>query len=121
MLLTLTVKAKSNTDKVIFDNDGTNVTFIVSVGTSDCPALQYCDIKVILYYKSTGAEIGSAVYVYGTDTYNIFLSSVDDNLDVCATLQITGNCNYSMSIQPACVTGSYAGNIPICCVTTTCN
>ncbi len=103
------------------DNEGTNVTFVVSVLSSDCPALQNCTIHVVVYYKRTGAEIGSANYVYGTNTYYILVGYVDDSEEVCATLEINGYCNPSLTPIPKCISGSYSGNVPIDYASYTCD
>jgi len=88
------------------ESEGTNVTFEVTVMSSDCPAMQNCTIHVIVYYEN-GAEIGSADYVYGTNTYNIVVGYVDDTKKVCASLEVNGYCNPSITPTPHCIGGPY--------------
>ena len=92
-------------------------TFNVIVGTTDCPALQNCDITVVVYY-STGAEVGSQTYVYGQSTYSFTLTIPPAPIVVCASLQVS-NCSpgYNLTPVPNYVPGPYTPgwsyNIPL--------
>jgi hypothetical protein len=101
---------KATADTANNTNMSTNVTFNVYIGTPDCPALQYCNLEVVVYYEQTQAEIGSKPYVYGTSLYKFGFSSINDNYRVCAKLKIIGECNYPLTIGSDCLDGPFVDN-----------
>ncbi len=96
-------EAKSNADLQ-------TAKFRVVLSGSDCAALQHCDIMIVVYY-STGAEVGSATYIYGQSTYNFTLGIPPAGVQMCASLQVS-NCDpgYNITPVPNCISGPFYPN-----------
>lgn len=92
------------------DADGPTAIFRVSLSGADCAALQHCDIMIVVYY-STGAEVGSAAYVYGQSNYDFTLGIPPAGVQMCASLQVTGcDPGYNITPVPNCISGPFYPN-----------
>ena len=80
----------------------TNVTYTVHVSGEDCPAFQYCVIRIVIYRQETNAEVDSQNYKYGEDEYVFFFDEIDNNYHYCAKFEIVGECDYDLQVTPFC-------------------
>jgi len=85
-----------------------DIRFIVHLDGPDCPALEYCVVKVVLYYQETMAEIGSQDFKYGEDEYIFDLKNINNSYTVCFDFQIDPQCPYSITVTyHGCVQGPF--------------
>jgi len=94
-------------------------TLRVTLGPTNCEALQYCTIEIqVLDVNSCSVDntpIAKQYYTYGDD--NIFTDLTIDNGYVKVWVKFVGQCNYTHYEKYTCVAPSSSMHVTIdCCV-----